>query len=103
MNTDRLAARGRRCRAPLTSVALFLALAAVLFAVLPHFVLADEPAGRSHHAIVGRIADVLGDTVPETGAEGPAPRHTRGVGGPPQAARTVSDGYPTTAGRGGTP
>ncbi|MFD7836129.1 hypothetical protein [Streptomyces sp. NPDC059761] len=102
MNTDRRAARGRRCRAPLTSVALFLALPAVLFAVLPHLALADEPAGRSDHTIVGRIADVLGDTVPETGADGPAHRHTRGVGGPPQAARTVSHGYPSTIATGGT-
>ncbi|MFE3790537.1 hypothetical protein [Streptomyces goshikiensis] len=103
MNTDRRAARGRRCRAPLTWVARFLALAAVLFAVLPHLALADEPAGRSDHTIIGRIADILGDTVPETGAEGRAHRPTRGVGAPPQAARTVSDGYASTIGTGGTP
>ncbi|MFE3991711.1 hypothetical protein ACFXPW_08470 [Streptomyces goshikiensis] len=103
MNTDRRAARGRRRRAPLTSVALFLALAAALFAVLPHLALADEPAGRSDHTIIGRIADVLGDTVPETAAEGPAHRPTRGVGVPPRAARTVNDAYPSTIATGGTP
>ncbi|MFE5540113.1 hypothetical protein ACFQ78_30790 [Streptomyces sp. NPDC056519] len=103
MNTDRRAARGRRCRAPLTSVALFLALSAVLFAALPHLALADEPAGRSDHTIVGRIADVLGDTVPENGAQGPAHRHTRGVGGSPQAVRAVSDENSINIARGGTP
>ncbi|GGS30913.1 hypothetical protein Snoj_34590 [Streptomyces nojiriensis] len=103
MNTTRRAARGRCCRAPLASVVLFLALTAVLFAVLPHLALADEPAGRSYRTIVGRIADVLGDTVPESGAEGPAHRHTRSVGGPPQAARRVSDGHPSTIATGGTP
>ncbi|OKI62578.1 hypothetical protein [Streptomyces sp. MJM1172] len=103
MNTDRRAARGRRCRAPLTWVARFLALAAVLFAVLPQLALADEPAGPSDHTVIGRIADILGDTVPETVAEGPGHRPTRGVGGPPPAARTVSDGYSGTIAAGGTP
>ncbi|MFB0627004.1 hypothetical protein [Streptomyces sp. AB3(2024)] len=105
MNTGRPAARGRHCPGPLALTALFLVLAAVavLFAALPHPAPADEPAGRGDHTIVGRLADVLGDTVAEKGAAGPAPRHTRGAGGPPRAALTVSDGHPTTTAAGGAP
>ncbi|MFE3763850.1 hypothetical protein ACFXPI_19090 [Streptomyces sp. NPDC059104] len=105
MNTGRPVGGGRHRPGPLAPVALLLVLAAVLFAALPRPAPADEPAGRGDHTIVGRIADVFGDAVAEKGAAGPAPRHTREVGGPPHGAGTVSDVHPatTTTGGGGTP
>ncbi|MET8751709.1 hypothetical protein ABZW32_16640 [Streptomyces sp. NPDC004667] len=114
MNTGRPVGGGRHRPGPLAPVALFLVLAAVLvaavlvaavlFAALPRPAPADEPAGRGDHTIVGRIADVFGDAVAAKGAAGPAPRHTREVGGPPHGAGTVSDVHPaTTTGGGGTP
>ncbi|MER5730307.1 hypothetical protein ABT084_18555 [Streptomyces sp. NPDC002138] len=103
MNTDRPTAPLRHGRGRLALAALSLVLAAVLLAVLPHSAVDDEPAGRGDGTIVGRIADVLGDTVFGTGTARSTPRPTTGVGGPSQAAWTASDGWLIVTARGGTP
>lgn len=103
MNTGRPTAALRHGRGRLTLAALSLVLAAVLLAVLPHFAVDDEPAGRSDGTIVGRITDVLGDMVFETKTARSTPRHTTVVGGPPQPARTASDGWLIVTACGGTP
>ncbi|MFI8275558.1 hypothetical protein ACIGBH_11715 [Streptomyces sp. NPDC085929] len=102
MNTGRPTAALRHGRGRLTLAALSLVLAAVLLAVLPHFAVDDEPASRSDGTIVGRITDVLGDMVFETKTARSAPRHTTVVGGPPQPARTASDGWLIVTACGGT-
>ncbi|MEU8841669.1 hypothetical protein AB0D97_21455 [Streptomyces roseus] len=103
MNTGRPTAALRHGRGRLTLAALSLVLAAVLLAVLPHFAVDDEPAGRSDGTIVGRITDVLGDMVCETKTARSTPRHTTVVGGPPQTARTASDAWLIVTACGGTP
>ncbi|MFE2874490.1 hypothetical protein ACFXG6_01520 [Streptomyces roseus] len=103
MNAGRPPAPLRHGRGRLTPAALGLVLAAVLLAVLPHFAVDDEPAGRRDATIVGRITDVLGDMVFESGAARSTPRHTAAVGGPAQPAGTAGDGWLTVTACGGTP
>ncbi|MEU3403014.1 hypothetical protein ABZ766_03535 [Streptomyces sp. NPDC006670] len=103
MNTGRLSALIRHGRGRLTLAVLLLVLAAVVLSARPRLDWADEPVGHSDRTIVGRIADVLGDTVFETGAPRSAIRHAPVVGGPSQPDGTASDGRLTATARGGTP
>lgn len=84
---------------------LFLVLAVGVLCAPLRLAPADEPADRSDRNVMGRIADLLGDTVFEAAARvaRPAPRHTQVADGPSQPDRTASDGCPTITARGGTP
>ncbi|GHB50443.1 hypothetical protein GCM10010347_19960 [Streptomyces cirratus] len=105
MKAARLTTLIRHGSGRLTLPVLFVVLAVVLLCAPPRPAPVDEPADRSDRSIVGRTADVLGDTVFETGAGAarPAPRHTPVAGGPSQPDRTADDGSPAGTADGGTP